>query len=78
VIAKRDAKVRSTREGVTSAAGMDVAPLSKFLAEQGVILQLLFGVSEEDLLAEAAAMAPEESGRFRGVKFEAIRLGGRA
>lgn len=57
VIAKPEAALRSTREGVASRVGTDVGPLTKLLDKEGVSLRPLFGVTEERLQFEAATMA---------------------
>lgn len=59
VVAQPSAQLESSREGVASAAGVDVSPLAAVLAQEGVALQPLFGVSEARLRSEAAAMAAE-------------------
>jgi hypothetical protein len=59
VIARREAGVRVTREGVASAVGADVTPLVDFLVSEEVTLQPLFGVSEERLQAEVASLVVE-------------------
>ncbi len=56
-VAKREAGLRATREGVTSIAGMDMSPLANLLAEESISFQPLFGVSEERLQREAMSMA---------------------
>ncbi len=53
VIARREAGVRVTREGIASTAGADVTPLADFLTSEGVTLQPLFGVDEEKLRHKA-------------------------
>lgn len=59
VVAKRDFGLRATSEGVASATGADVSPLSRWLATEGLTLKPLFGVSEERLQAQAASLAAE-------------------
>ena len=53
VIARRDADLRVTREGVTSATGADVSSLVGLLRSEGANLERLFGPSEERLRAAA-------------------------
>jgi hypothetical protein len=57
VIARPEVGLRMTREGVTSATGKDVSPLSKVLASRGIILRPLFGATEEHVMAKAASVA---------------------
>jgi len=58
VIAKHEAGLRATREGVASME-LDVSPLKEFLESEGVTLQPLFGVREERLENTAARLASE-------------------
>lgn len=58
VVAKRDVGLRVAGEGLTSAEGANVKPLSDLLAAEGAEMAPLFGLSEERLKAEAAALAP--------------------
>ncbi len=57
VIARRDAGLQVTREGIASAQGADVTPLEEFLAAEGVTMQPLFGVSEERLRQRISSVA---------------------
>jgi hypothetical protein len=59
VVARQEAGLRATREGVTSLREADVSPLNEVLASEGVTLEPLFGVSEERLRREASALASE-------------------
>lgn len=59
VIVEPDLGLRATREGVESARGADVSPLSDLLASEGVTLKPLFGISEERLLARTESLATE-------------------
>jgi hypothetical protein len=59
VIAKTDAGLRATREGVASAVGADVTPLSKLVESEGITLQPLFGLSEERIRDRTASLAAE-------------------
>ena len=52
VVAKPEAQLRATNEGMTSASGLDVSGLTNLLSEEGVSLQPLFG--NEDRLRAAA------------------------
>lgn len=58
MVAKRDVGLRVAGEGLTSAEGANVKPLSDLLAAEGAEMAPLFGLSEERLKAEAAALAP--------------------
>jgi hypothetical protein len=58
VIAKQDLGLRATREGVRSATGADVSPLTDLLASEGVALRPLFGVSEDRLQARSRSLVP--------------------
>ena len=61
VIAKPDAGLRAqpeTKERVASATE-DVTPLSDLLKSEDVILQPLFGLSEERMLSQTASLAAE-------------------
>jgi hypothetical protein len=58
VIARPEVGLRATREGVASALEVDVAPLAELLGAEGIALEPLFGLSEERLQLEAAALAP--------------------
>ena len=67
VIAKPEAGLRATKEGVTSALGADVSPLSALLESEGITLRPLFGLSEEkmhDRTASLSAQAGEEMPEF--------------
>jgi hypothetical protein len=55
VVAKPEAGLRSTTSGVASVAGMNVSQLDGLLASEGVRLKPLFGDSEEQVKARAAA-----------------------
>jgi hypothetical protein len=57
VVAKREVGLRTTGEGVASVTGADVSDLADLLASEGITLQPLFGVREERLQEEAAALA---------------------
>ena len=57
VVTERDARIRATPDGVSSQAGLDVAPMADFLAQEGVALEPLFGVSEARLEHEADMLA---------------------
>jgi hypothetical protein len=50
--------LRSGRNGLASTAGVDVSSLSSLLTAEGVTLQPLFGVPEQHLRSEAAALPP--------------------
>jgi hypothetical protein len=56
VITRPQAGLRATRDGVASVAGADVAPLAQLLAEEGVSLQPLFGLSEDRLILATREM----------------------
>lgn len=58
VIATRDVGLRAHPEGVASASGADVSGLSSFLAEEDLLLEPLFGASEETLQTQTASLAP--------------------
>jgi Subtilase family len=62
VVAEPDARIRATPDGVSSLAGLDVTPIADFLAQQGVALEPLFGVSEARLEQEADMLAQQVSG----------------
>ena len=62
VIAKPEAALRSSREGLASASGADVSSLADLLATSNIALQPLFGVAEEHLKAEAASLVPTAAG----------------
>ena len=57
VVANPEAGLRASREGVSSAAGADVAPIADLLRSEGVTLRPLFGLSEERLIERTTAMA---------------------
>ena len=57
VIAEPEVRLRAAADGVSSAAGADIGPLAAFLAEEGVALEPLFGVSEERLERQAALLS---------------------
>jgi hypothetical protein len=56
VIAKPEAQLRATHEGLTSAMDMDLSPLQQILDRDSLTLEPLFEESEERLQAEAAAI----------------------
>lgn len=58
-IARREARLRATREGVASVEGADVTPLTNLLASESVTLRPLFGISEERIQARTASLAAE-------------------
>jgi hypothetical protein len=62
VIAKPEAGLRATREGVVSVRDANVSPLASLLASEEITLQPLFGVSEDRLRREAASLTPEFEG----------------
>lgn len=57
VVMKREFGLRTTREGVVSTSGKDTVPLNDFLASEGIMIEPLFGKSEDRLQAEAASIA---------------------
>jgi hypothetical protein len=57
LIAEADMGLQVSAEGVPSAGGADVAPLSDLLAEEGVALEPLFGLGEDRLKRDAARLA---------------------
>ncbi|BBD71009.1 subtilase family protein [Nostoc commune NIES-4072] len=59
VIARREAGLRATREGVASVEGADVTPLADLLTSESVTLRPLFGISEEQIKARTASLAAE-------------------
>ncbi|MBS1809722.1 MAG: S8 family serine peptidase [Acidobacteria bacterium] len=61
VIAKPEAELRATHDGIASASGIDVSGLASFLSQEEITLQPLFG-NEDRLRAEARTMmAPGSS-----------------
>jgi hypothetical protein len=62
VVAAQDATLRASPAGLTSAANVDVSSLADVLGKHGAMLQPLFGVHEDHLKAEAAALAPAAVG----------------
>ena len=61
VIAKPDAGLRATREGISSITGGDISPLARFITQEGIALEPLFGLSEDRLIAATREM-PGASG----------------
>ncbi len=59
VIAKTEVGLQATREGVASAVGADVTPLSNIVESEGITLQPLFGLSEERIRDRTASLAAE-------------------
>jgi subtilisin family serine protease len=57
VVAKPEAGLRATREGVTSTEEADVSSVADLLASEDVTLRPLFGVSEGRLKAETESLA---------------------
>jgi hypothetical protein len=57
VVAEREVRLRARADGVSSAADADIGPLAAFLAEEGVALEPLFGVSEDRLERQAALLS---------------------
>ena len=55
IMAKPEAELRATHEGLTSASGLDVSSLANLLSDEGISIQPLFG-NEDRLRAEANAM----------------------
>jgi hypothetical protein len=59
VIAKREAQLRVTREGITSVEGADVSSLANILASESAVMRPLFGINEEQIQARIASVAVE-------------------
>jgi hypothetical protein len=59
VIARRELGLRAKKDGVASVVGADISSLSELLTSEGVILEPLFGISEERLQAQTASLARE-------------------
>jgi len=57
VVAKGGVGLRATGQGITSAAGVDVAPLAQTLTAENITLKPLFGASEERLRAKVTQQA---------------------
>lgn len=57
VVARPEAGLRATRDGVASDRGADVAPLAEALADEGVVLIPMFGSEERLRMAAATAVA---------------------
>ena len=62
VVATQDAALRASPSGLASAANVDVSSLADVLGQHGATLQPLFGVHEDHLKAEAAAVASTAMG----------------
>ncbi len=62
VVVRRDTELRVHREGVQSLGGADVSSLEGLLTSESVTLRPLFGISEDRLRAEAAALAAPPDG----------------
>ena len=58
VIARREADVRATREGLAEAAAADVDPVNKVLRDAKATIEPLFGASEERLRLATAEPTP--------------------
>jgi len=67
VVAKSGVGLRATADGVSSAAGLDIAPLVRTLESENILLKPLFGASEERLQAEAASQAAVRAGAPPGL-----------
>ena len=59
VIAKREAGLRVTREGIASVEGADVNSLADVLASESAVMRPLFGTSEEQIQARTVSVAGE-------------------
>jgi hypothetical protein len=59
VIAKPDAGLRATSEGVKSVKNAQIGPLSNLLASEKITMEPLFGLSEERLKRQTAAFTSE-------------------
>jgi hypothetical protein len=57
VVAEPEVRLRAGADGIASAADADIGPLAALLAEEGVALEPLFGVSEARLERQAAVLA---------------------
>ncbi len=57
VVAREDAQLRATRDGVASATDMNVAPIANLLQSEGVNLRPLFGLSEPRMMDRTASLA---------------------
>jgi hypothetical protein len=57
VVADPEVRLRATPDGVASRADADVGPLAALLADEGVALEPLFGVSEDRLERQAAQLS---------------------
>lgn len=62
LVAYADAGLRVADGAVASITGADVAPLAATIAEEGISIRPLFGLSEDRLKMRAAASAPAHSG----------------
>lgn len=61
VVADPDAQLRSLDEGVSSLGDTDTAAINDFLAEQGITLEPLFGISEDHLQYNAAWLSSQSA-----------------
>jgi hypothetical protein len=59
VVAKRNLNLRAKNEGVVSLTGADITALTDLLTSEGLVLEPLFGISEERLISEAASLTAE-------------------
>ncbi len=59
MVAKSDVELRARPEGLTSAADIDVSPLSDVLKEEGATIEPLFGTTEERIQADVDSVASE-------------------
>ena len=59
MVAKPDVELRARPDGLTSAANVDLSPLSDVLDDEGATIEPLFGTTEERLRADVEAVASE-------------------
>lgn len=61
VVADPEARLRAMDDGVSSLADADTASLNDFLAEEGIALEPLFGISEDHLQYNAAWLTSQNA-----------------
>lgn len=59
VVVEPEVRLRATPEGISSQAEADIRPLADLLAQEGVALEPLFGVSEERLEWQATRLSAQ-------------------
>ena len=73
IVAKPDAGLRASPDGVTSITGKDVSAFSDLVSAKDIVIEPLFGISEERIEARAARMTAASTAETRMSQFYSVR-----